>query len=368
MTFLALNGQTIPCLSPGADEDAEEHGLDRARMFDGTMRMTRRGLFRKWTFTTRLLDPNGPDYAAIRALMNTNNPPLLATGDLVESTDGVYVMPIPGKNTPVMTGSGLRRRISGVLEETPGIQAPDRSANVFLFLREGTNLFQNRDGTGAASAFDLVRYWGDARDNGRAAVGNADVFSYQPRGTLDGTGAVFCGISSTGYGASFTLPDMHTFTGAAILVRLKTHGAVPSDSHLWLMNRDAHQAANTLYPDTVDGHIKDSWGTQDQTDFGLATDLDSYNVYEVVESTDERTARLNGDDIYHAVAPLGATQSPFFSTAARLSGSINTEFFDGTIQRLVILEGDISTGQVTPSQLQSWRDYMSGLVSDPPIA
>ena len=358
MTFLSLNGTTIPCASNTTHQEDEEHGLDRARMFDGTLRMSRRGVFRVWTVTTNLVTE--ATATSILDLVRSTSI-LTASGDLVG--DDVAVMPIPGTNDPVQTASGFRRRVTFQLKETGGPLPADTTATVFLFLRDDVRQFQDRAGTVAAGTGDDVRYWGDATGNGNAAIGQNDVFSWMPRGTKQSDGGVFCGVSHTGAGAAFDLPDMHLLPSAAVLAKLKT-SVSPTDTHLWLMNRDAHQSENTRYPDLGDGHIWDSFGTQNATDFGLPPeDLSGYNVYEVVQTTTERTARLNGVQLYTSAGPFTGVTGIYFTSSpgARLSGSLNTEYFDGTIRRLVVIVSP------TPSQIRSWRDYMMGIVSDPPL-
>lgn len=116
MPFLALNGLTIPVKSNALGEKYNEHRLDRDRMFDGTMRVIRQGVYRQFDVTTSLLSES--DANAILALVNGNDIPLRATGDVIGGTIGV--IPVPGANTPVQFSGGFKRQLTFTLHETPG--------------------------------------------------------------------------------------------------------------------------------------------------------------------------------------------------------------------------------------------------------
>jgi hypothetical protein len=220
----------------------------------------------------------------------------------------------------------------------------------WLFAKPGVNQFEDRAGTTPAGNGDDLGRWEDANDNGRAIVAEAVAGSYDFIGTVD-AGAVYCGLNSSGDQAGFHLPDMSAFTKGVIMVRLKQE-TTPGDNKLWLMNRIGFASEPTLYPHT-DGHIYDSWGAQAATDFGEpGIPLNAWHTYEVVSSPTVRRARINGAILYEDTA---TPPTPFFHNTPRLSGIINTTFWDGRIEKLAVW--DFVPAE---SQLQEWRDYFDG--------
>jgi hypothetical protein len=398
MTFLSLNGTTIPCLSPGADEDAEEYAADRDRMFDGTMRLIRRGLFRKWTVTTRLLLP--ADARTILALINQGGN-LTATGDLVDSTDGVYVMPVPGKNTPVMTASGLKRRLTFVLEENPTPFAQDRSAVVHLFLRRGTGYLKGAwtydninpvDYTACTSASDgdLVSVWQDQSGNDyhmvTAFVGNPAFFDDKYAPTLDGNalrfgnGVIsgrthgFSGISSTFMGRVDDGGNWWTsLAKGEIMAGLRASNGAPGSAGRnspWDLNREGGSTDGNFEWPHPGGHVLDPTCANTQYDYGDLTAagivFDSLNVYDLMVDlaavSPNRVFRVNNVQQFSTTAIF----DPFFDHASALFGyggeGAGTSFFDGWFRDIVLFDAPLTT-----SQRLSWYRYLIGLDTSPPI-
>lgn len=120
MAFLTLNGLTVRVKSNAAPEKLNEHRLDRDRMFDGSMRVIRQGIYRQWDLTTALLSES--DANALLALIKSDDLPLRASGDLIGGTIGV--IPVPGTNSPVQTAQGFMRQVTFTLHETPAAFGP----------------------------------------------------------------------------------------------------------------------------------------------------------------------------------------------------------------------------------------------------
>jgi hypothetical protein len=394
MAFLALNGTTIPCLSPGADEDAEEYAADRERMFDGTMRLIRRGLFRKWTVTTRLLAPS--DALAILALINQGGN-LVATGDLVESTSGIYVMPIPGKHTPVQTASGLKRRLTFVLEENPTPFAQDRSAVVHLFLRRGTGYLKGAwtydninpvdySACTPASDGDLLSVWQDQSGNNYhflgGPAGNPAFYDFHIAPQIDGNMIRF-GVGQLAGRSQFpgnTLTWLKRvddggawwtgLTKGEIMAGIRAVNGAPGSTGRnapWDLN-GIGTAGNFEWPHP-NGHVLDSTVTDSQLDYGdfvaAGVDFGSLNVWDLAVDltavSPNRVAYVNNVQLYST----HLTGDPDFSNGSEAwfgRGKDDDQFFDGWLRDIVMFDAPL-----TASQRLSWYRYLIGLDSSPPI-
>ncbi len=183
MTFLALNGTTVRTRSDAVQQKDNEHRLDRERMFDGTMRLTRGGVFRQWDVTTAFLSES--DANTLLALVRSGSV-LTASGDLVGAD--VAVMPVPGNDNPKQTATGFKRQLTFTLHETGGPLPPDTSAPLGAFWRGGVGYRSTDWATSsptedilealpAAGEGDAVTAWLDQSGNRRHWLGGVDNFA-----------------------------------------------------------------------------------------------------------------------------------------------------------------------------------------------
>ncbi len=379
MTFLALNGTTIPCRTNGVDVRDARHREDRARMFNGEVRVSGGAIFREFTITTAF--ENDTDYATIRALINSMTLPLTATGDLIPDAP-ISVVPVPGSWTPIQTGDGFRRQAKFTLQETVTIVAPDTSAAPWAFGRRGVGYWNDRAGTIAAGDGDQIDRWDDASGNGRHIIshdGNgagpdgtawAGSVDYRPKRSL-ATNAILFGDGVGSLGRTEMRPNT---TAAAInemeiLVGIATlYDPYGNPLSLWAM-RDG--AAQTYYPDN-DGHVKEAFGTTGQFDIGdLATPLTNFNCYNVSGSnlTKDLFVRMNGGVIYTTNIGMSAIfawngNSTFVSDIGFTIGNGGGEggHMRGWIRDFVIFDSILTDAQRT-----SWTNYIMGLTSTPPL-
>src|SRR5690242_5613395 len=104
MSFLTLSNSTttltIRVKSNAATQNYEYHRRDLARMFDGTVRETRGGVFRDWPLTTKLSSQG--DYVALVSMLTGPDVPLTANGDLTDGED-VFVHPTLTSASPTQT-------------------------------------------------------------------------------------------------------------------------------------------------------------------------------------------------------------------------------------------------------------------------
>lgn len=368
MAFLTLNGTTVPCRANQIGQKDEEHGIDRLRMFDGTLRMTRRGIYREWTVTTTLLEES--DANTLLALIRTNSPPLTAGGDLVG--DEVAVMPIPGSNDPVITAQGFRRQLKFGLKETGGLLPPDTSASVFLFLRAGTRIYSDNDGLIAAGSGDRIGRWVDATGNGRYVT---TYFSNDYRPKLDGTVVQFDEAVDGSFGTTLvfgaaTITAWNALTSAEIMASVKADVFPPASNGkgaMWWMGGES--GGNTYYSKT-DSHIYGCFGVGNVSDAsydcGLAPDdlSDAYHVFGESSDATSYNARFN-NEIIKTVLTTEDDHTVLFDTVAPAIGHGNpgvNEHWLGRIKHLVILSGEPTT-----SQRRSWYDFLRGATDDPPL-
>ncbi len=364
MTFLTLNGTTIRARSNGADQTDEEHRLDRERMFDGTIRMTRAGVFRKWSVSTAFLDINDRD--TVRALVNGGTI-LTAGGDLVG--DDTPVMPVPGTWTPIQTGDGQRWQGKFSLMETGGPLPPDRSATPWLFYQRGQGYWQDDSRTVPALDGDPVYTWDDKSTNGRHGKADGHLFTGDDcRPTRDDNQLHFgVGPGSPGAGSGRTfivIPSMSALSEAEMMVSLRATLDPPAStprSTAWYLCSTGTAASS--YPDT-DGHIKDSFGRGSRLDAGdPASDLTSLHVYSVSGSTVSRDIVVRLDNV--VIASLHTTGGDNFLWNLSLPnfglGAVTDSGWEGHMQDILV------QGVMTDSQRRSWFDYFRGATTEPPL-
>ncbi len=368
MSFLTLNGTVIPCRSNACDVKDVEHRADRQRMFDGTMRLSRGHVFREFTIVTAF--ENESDYAAIRALVNTNSPPLTADGDLV--ADGpIYVFPVPGSWTPVQTASGFRRQAKFTLMESSLGTVPDTSAAPWLFARRGVGYWQDRAGTITAGDTDPVDRWDDASGNGRYIYSHdsnpvhdgtawAGALDYRPFRDV-ATKSLLFGHGSGGTGQA----EMRVPSGPALFDELEIMIGVRAefDPHSNYMGLIAPGGGVLKYPDS-DGHIRSGFGLSYEVDGGdPTTDLTNYNVIDFAGSQSGHTlsAFLNNEVIIDNVATIG--DFDWDSPELFKIGDGGSFPFYGWIRDLVIFDAVL-----TAPQRLAWFNYLSGLTSTPPLS
>ena len=372
MAFLTLNGVTVPCRSDAATEDREEYGLDRDRMFDGTLRVSRRGLFRHWVVQTTLMSES--DANTLLALVNTNSPPLTASGDLVG--DDVAVMPIPGHNDPVQWAGGFKRRLTFELKETGGALPADTTANVFLFLRAGVRLFSDDGGTIAAGAGDPVGNWADATGNGRFVH---RYFSDSFRPHWDGSAVHFDESGDATFGAALifggstgsgTIHDWNALTSAEIMASLKADVFPPVASTkgaVWWLGGETGGAQS--YYTKTDSHLYGGFGVGNISgvpydDSLVADDLSAaYHVFG--ESSDAASYKAYLDNVLVKTALIADGHTVSFDTLTPTIGHGNAGINDHWLGRIKHLL--ITNGVMTASQRRSWYDFMRGAVADPPL-
>ncbi len=373
MTFLTLNGTTIRTRMNAADQADEEHRLDRERMFDGTIRMTRAGVFRKWSVSTAFLTSGDRD--TVRALVNGGSI-LTASGDLIGSD--TPVMPVPGTWTPVQTGDGQRWQGKFALMETGGPLPPDRTAVPFLFLQRGRGYWQDRDNSKATPALDgdPIYTWADQSGNGRDGQAySADFEGADLRPVRDGDEVRF-GVgmfSDPGAGSGRTLIRFDTLFGRSELhmmcgLRAALDPPATSGRAGPFSFAPGGASSGTRYPDT-DGHIYINFGFERGLDAGNPSeDLTSFHVLTVSSSATTRQiiAKLDNTVIlsYNLVGAetIGWASGSGFPGALECLGIGSTHGWEGWFRDLFIADG-----LMTPAQERSWYDYIRGATTEPPL-
>lgn len=377
MSFLTLNGTPIPCRSNACDVKDVEHRADRARMFSGDIRLTRGAIYREFTIVTAF--QNETDYATIRALINSNNLPLTAAGDLI-GTPSIYVMPVPGSWTPIQTADGFRRQAKFTLQETITTVLPDTSAVPWAFYRRGVGYWQDRAATTPASVGDVVDRWDDQSGNGRFIFSHngedagpdgtpwAGSRDYRP--TRDSSTTIYFGEAGGPEGAAEMRPgdgdnpyspDMSEFNECEILFGIRAQfDPAPLSMSLAAWSSGV---GPDVYPDS-DGHLRFLFGLSGLSlhDAGdPSVDLTGWNCLNLSGSnvTDELIVRLNDDTLL--TYPTGG--SPFLWDFARLgNGGGDGHHFQGWFRDIVIF-----TSLLTDTQRLAWKNYIRGFTSLPPL-
>lgn len=386
MTFLALNGTTVRTRSDAVQQKDNEHRLDRERMFDGTMRLTRGGVFRQWDVTTAFLSES--DANTLLALVRSGGV-LTASGDLVG--DDVAVMPVPGNDNPKQTGDGFRRQITFTLHETGGPLPADTSAPLGAFWRGGAGyrtgtwgsfdagtITDVLEGLDAAGEGDPVSAWLDQSGHRRHWMGGIDNASFNSHTdarspTVLGTTLRFGESSDTNCRILQTTAVDDWWQGLThgevMIAFLPTDDSPVSDGKnlLWGIG---HSGA--AYPDD-DGHLYDSFLQPGGglVDLGASTiDFSSMQVMGI--TVDTLAASPNfvvrfGNVVFYS-ATEGAAGFPTFGAgiSAVILGTDGGYgaggYFDGIIKHMAVFEAPLTT-----SQRASWYAFMSGAVTDPPL-
>jgi hypothetical protein len=373
MSFLTLsNGSTtltVRVKSNAAEEKYNEHGLDRERMFDGTMRQIRRGIYRQWDCTSKYLTQSDSD--ALCALLKSNTLPLSATGDLVQSTDGIAVMPILVSNSPVHTGDGWRRSVVFTLHETPALLPADTSAVAWLALLRGRGYWQDVDKSVAAGNGDPIKVWEDQSGNGRDGISDGSGFTGDDvRPTRDGDEVSFGHSDSapgTGVGRSlFTIANDGLSGSAEIMIGLRGEFDPPSDAaRTLLFNLNSSSFGATLFPNTS-GHIVEGFGLSGPgpQDIGaVGADLTDFHVYNVScdNGTKVMTVRLDNVVVFTYTLPSGSFGWPGNPMFLGMGQGIDLGW-QGHVRDLLI-----ANDAMTDAQRRSWYDYMRGATDEPPL-
>lgn len=371
MSFVTLNGTAIRTRANATDQKDAEHGIDRARMFDGTVRMTRRGIFREWSVVTGHLTTTERDTA--RALINTNAGLLTLGGDIVDGVD-TPVMPVPGSWTPVQTASGQRWQGKFTLMETLGALPPDTSAVPWLFARRGVGLWTTGDMDVAAGTGDLVYVWEDQSGNGRHLVADAHDFGGDIRPIRDGNQIHFGVGGMTEDGGTGLRVDVLDESSPMVLldevdlmIGIRAALSPPATSARSVaiaMESSGNSDLGTRYPDT-DGHIWETFGFERKLDVGAtAEDLTSLHVYNVCASNVTNTLTVRLDNVVIFTYTLGGSEAFGWSQVAPFFGldSNGGASWEGWMRDILLVNGIM-----TDTQRRSWYDYMSGAVDDPPL-
>jgi len=370
MSFLSLNGTVIPVKSNAAGQGYDEHRLDRERMFDGALRMTRAGVFRKWPITTKLLTES--DANAILALVN-GGAILTASGDLVGGTD-VAVMPIPGTADPVQTATGFRRRVSFEIREVGGPPPPDRTTVPFLFLQRGLGYWQDRDNSKTTPALDgdLVYTWEDQSGNGRdgqAYSGDFEGTDLRPKREGDQLHFGISAFSSHGeslirFDSITGMNELHMMCGirAAFDPPATTARATPFKFH------GGGATSETCYPDD-DGHLKINFAFDRAFDVGdLDADLTGLHVLSVSASNVTRQIIAKLDNVQILSYDLVGSESVGWAPGPGFPGSLQCIGFGaGDVWEGWFRDVFMTASVMTPSQERSWFDYIGGATDLPPL-
>lgn len=380
MAFLTLSGLTIPVMQDNAGQEYEEHGIDRARMFDGTMRQIRRGIFRKWSITTKYLDAS--DYLTLVALLESNSLPMIASGDLLDGEEvGVFVQLLSA--SPKATAQGFKRRVVFTMWESGGPLPADRSAVPLMAFLRGMGYKTGDWGTGDHAAVvalanatngDLISAWLDQSGNDIHLLGgvNQNFLNFDSRyapqrdaskvrfglGGVGGDPRTFFTLVSTGYDESAAIGSL---TGIDISVGVQAYDATPltdTGNSLWLLGGTGNTGGGAaLYPKASDGHIWESCGTNEIVDCGVATNLDELNHYRVVvEPSGSNNFRVYVNGALQHEETRGAVDFSGFTIGAA-SG-----YFNGWIRDLIVFPVTRTTRQAA-----SWDDYILGVTDDAPL-
>ncbi len=375
MSFLTLNGTAIRCRRDACDVKHAEHRADRARAFDGTVRITRSGVFREFTVVTGLLDES--DYAAYKALIETDNPPLTAAGDWIGATS-INVYPVPGSWTPLVTRAetdGFRRQAKFTMLESPTISAPDTSAEPWAFYRRGVGFWLERAASTVAADGDKVDRWDDQSGNSRHFLshdGNgagpdgtawAGSLDYRPLRDTAQNG-IKLGFSDNVEGWSeMRPPRTDAFNEMEVFYGVRAY-ADPDSVDLTL-SKMREAVGGDQYPDTS-GHLQISFGLPGAHDAGdPIVDLAGWNCLHLSGSndTEELIVRLNGAELLRY--PRGGSEVFLFDQNSTFVTPIGPTFFKGFkgwARDIVIFDG-----LTTDDQRLAWTNYIRGLTSTPPL-
>jgi hypothetical protein len=383
MTFLALNGTTVRCKSDNVGQSDEEFRADRERMMDGTLRLTRQGIYREWKITTAHLSES--DANTLLALVHSGAV-LTASGDLVG--DDVGVMPIPGSNDPVITATGFKRRVTFTLKETGGPVPADTSASIGAFYRSGVGYKKTAwatvDEAGVealpnASDGDYVSAWLDQSGNRRHLLCGIDNFSFSNYAdadapTLDGTSLRFG--ASAARSTSYLVPTTSALnwwrnhTHAEVMVAMRPYDPNPvsdGQNNLWDLGRSGGGSdGNATYP-AANGHLYETFASSTRRDLGVSTtDFSSTQVLSVVVDTLATSpnfiARIANAIIYQTTE--STVSYPFFAggTNLHIGYGQTSGYWNGWFKHLLVADVPM-----TAAQRRSWFDFMRGATITPPL-
>lgn len=363
MSFLTLtNGTstiTVRVKSSNAGQSYDYHGLDRQRMFDGTMREIRRGIFRKWSLTSKYL--SSPDYLALVALLTGTAIPLTASGDLTDGAD-VFVHPVLVSASPTQTATGFVRSVVFELYETLNVETV--TVAPWMFLRSGVGYYSDTGKTTAAIGDDaLVKVWADARGIGRDAVLRPTYGDdITPLLQLSNT-AVRFGDPSRALGGrgGYLIPSLADFTEGEIMLAVRRE-ATPTDltdSALFQLGAQGNSA--DYFYKASDGHIWSTFGSQTNYDVGPpGINLTSrFHVIDIVSSADVWRYQLDGETLHEdttSPAPL------FDQETTTLGEDAVGNHFNGWIKHLVIFDAVLSD-----AERAAWYAFLNGDTDEAPL-
>jgi len=376
MTFLALDGLTVRCAANQVSQKYEEHRLDRERMFDGTLRMTRGAVFRNWQIQGALLTEANANTLLAKVLLGQI---VTASGDLVG--DDTPVMLIPGSDDPVITASGYMRRVSFEMKETGGPLPPDRTALPFLFWQRGVGYWQDRDNSKATPALDgdLVYTWEDQSGNGRDGQAySVDFEADDLRPVRDGDELRFGvgAFSDPGAGSGRTLIRSDAITGINELhfmcgIRAALDPPATTGRSVPFTFRSNSATDDTHYPDT-DGHVKINFGFTSSFDVGdPVADLTSLHILSISASNVTKQIIAKLDNIQILSYDLVGAEAVTWAPSSGFSGSLQAiglgalsgnHGWEGWFRDVLMVDAIMTTAQE-----RSWFDYMRGATTEPPL-
>jgi len=335
-------------------------------MFSGEIRVTGGAFYRTFTITTAF--QNETDYETIKALIESDDLPLTASGDLVKNGP-ISVVPDAESWTPVQYAGGYVRQAKFTLIETTTIVPPDTSAVPYAFFRRGVGYFTDADLLIPAGVDDLLLAWRDSSGNDRHATSGNGVASGgdDNRPTLIATNEIEFGSNPDGANgrSGFHLPNTTLLTELTMMISVRSYNDPPAtgDGPRALFTLAASGGQYTYFPD-ASGHIQEGTGRSTQVDQGdPATDLTGWNVYEISASnvTLEMVSRLN-NTILHTETFGGGT--PFVFNGGNTLGIEDNSFrtFQGRVKDVVMFDALLTT-----AQRLAWYNYMSGATSIPPL-
>lgn len=368
MTFLTLNGTTFDVRSNAAQQTYDYHGLDRQRMFDGTMREIRRGIFRKWSLSTTF--KNQTDYLALLAILETTNPPLTASGDLMDGAT-VYVHPVILSASPTQSANGFVRQIAFELYETFSNETATLAP--WLFLRSGAGYFQDTGKTTPAANDDMAKVWADSSGNGRDAVlhgGYGDDLTplVQKSGTAIRFGDPSRGSGGTTGRGSYFMPSMSSFTAGEIMLAVQREAIPASDSESALFQLGAQGNGNDDFYRASDGHIWSTFGTGFSGGYDCGApgiNLTSrFHVINIESSASKWEFRLDGE----ALRTVTTSLNPLFDVSATsgvggtLGENVVGDHFNGWVKHLVLFNQVL-----TDAQRAAWYAFVNGDTDEAPL-
>ncbi len=360
MPFLSLNGTTVAIQSNAAGEKWNEHGVDRFRTFDGAMRVTKRGDFRQWDLTSKLL--TSAEASSLIDILLSASLPLAMAGDLCGAD--CAVMPVLVSNDPIQTASGFKRRVVFTLHETPQTLPPDTTAEPLIVLLPGIGMWSDEDRLVPSADGDRVWFWDDQSGNDNHVFAGDGTL----RPTRDGLAVRFGAGPDLGGAASLQLGDslLNSYSAAEIMACVKVTTVPPgSDARavLWdFPTGGAHSDSGpTLFPATTGDVAENFCHDGSRRRFDPVVDLsDAYYVYNTGIDASLRFSKIGNAHLYTPEAPENIDFAGLGT--CRIGNSAGGDWGDFLITKLVL-----NPAIFTTRQRESWFDYISGAVDDPPL-